>query len=185
MQSEIVDIVDIIERNPITKLSKTYNNKLLTKIKETFTENEQQLFISSFYLYLNYNKDEFVISLDNIWEFLGFSQKIHAKKLLENNFKENIDYKCSLSCLREQKKDNNDKNMRGGYNKITVLLTVRCFKLYCIKAGTKKAKESHEYFIKLEELLQDIILEECDEIKLQLKNKNEIDNKIIKKIFIY
>ena len=61
MVSKLVNIVDIIENNPITKLSNTYNNKLLTRIKETFTEIEQQLFISSFYLYLNYKKDDFVI----------------------------------------------------------------------------------------------------------------------------
>ena len=168
MQSEILNIVDIIKKNPITKLSKTYNNKLLTKIKETFTENEQQLFISSFYLYLNYNKDEFVISLDDIWEWLGFNKKDAAKRLLENSFKENIDYKYIVIRTDEQ-----TKVSRGGGNKITVLLTVRCFKLFCIKAGTKKAKEIHEYFIKLEELLQDIILEECDEIKLQLENKDK------------
>ena len=33
---ETLDIIDLIEKNPITKLSDTYNNKLLTKIKENF-----------------------------------------------------------------------------------------------------------------------------------------------------
>ena len=65
------------------------------------------------------------------------------------------------------------KETRGGYNKLTVLLTIKCFKLFCIKAGTKKSNEIHEYFIKLEELLQDVILEECNEIKLQLENKDK------------
>ncbi len=150
MQSDILNIVDIIEKNPITKLSKTYNNKLLTKIKETFTEKEQQLFISSFYLYLNHNKEDFVISLDDIWEWLGFNKKANAKFLLENNFKENIDYKFLLLNNQQQKNEDlndNKKEGRGGYNKITILLTVKCFKLLCIKAGTKKANEIHEYFI--------------------------------------
>jgi len=43
---ETLNIVDLIEKNPISKLSDTYNNKLLTKIKANFTEMEQQLFIS-------------------------------------------------------------------------------------------------------------------------------------------
>ena len=175
MQSDILNIVDIIEKNPITKLSKTYNNKLLTKIKETFTEKEQQLFISSFYLYLNHNKEDFIISLDDIWEWLGFSQKEMAKRTLVNNFKENIDYKC-LPCRSAGQKNedlnDNKREGRGGYNKINVLLTIKCFKLLCIKSGTKKANEIHEYFIKLEELLQDIILEECNDIKLQLEKKD-------------
>ena len=102
MQSDILNIVDIIEKNPITKLSKTYNNKLLTKIKETFTKKEQQLFISSFYLYLNYNKEDFIISLDDIWQWLGFNQKEAIKRVLEKNFTENIDYKCFLPNIQQQ-----------------------------------------------------------------------------------
>ena len=33
-----LDIVELIENNPITRLSGTYNSKLLNKIKENFTE---------------------------------------------------------------------------------------------------------------------------------------------------
>jgi hypothetical protein len=51
------------------------------------------------------------------------------------------------------------------------MLTVKTFKLFCIKAGTKKADEIHEYFIKLEETLQEIIQEESTELKLQLEQK--------------
>jgi len=40
-----LNIVELIEKNPITKLSNTYNNKLLNKFKEKFTGFEQQLFI--------------------------------------------------------------------------------------------------------------------------------------------
>jgi len=62
---EQLNIVDLIERNPITKLTDTYNVKLLDKIKSKFSEFEQQLFISSFYCYLNYDKTvDFVIDLD-------------------------------------------------------------------------------------------------------------------------
>ena len=52
-----LNIVELIEKNPITKLSNNYNNKLLNKIKENFNEIEQKLFVSSFYCYLNYNKN--------------------------------------------------------------------------------------------------------------------------------
>lgn len=50
---EKLNIVELIESNPITKLSKDYNVKLLSKIKEKFSDFEQQLFLSSFYCYLN------------------------------------------------------------------------------------------------------------------------------------
>ena len=52
--SKQLNIVELIENNPITRLSNTYQNKLLNKIKETFTDDEQQIFIASFYCYLNY-----------------------------------------------------------------------------------------------------------------------------------
>jgi hypothetical protein len=47
-----VDIVHLIESNPITKLSGSYPSKLLTKIKNKFADIEQQMFVASFYCYL-------------------------------------------------------------------------------------------------------------------------------------
>ena len=89
-----LNIVELIEKNPITKLSNNYNNKLLNKIKENFNEEQQKLFVSSFYCYLNYDKNnDFVVDLDNIWKWLGFQQKYHAKYLLEKQFTINNDYK--------------------------------------------------------------------------------------------
>lgn len=166
-----LDIVNLIEKNPITKLSGTYNSNLLTKIKENFTETQQQLFVTSFYCYLNYDKNtDFVIDLDNIWKWLGFTQKVNAKTLLEKNFIIETDYKCSLLLQQKQKKEG-----RGGNNHQTFMLNIKTFKLFCIKAGTHKSNEIHEYFIKLEEILQDTIQEESNELKLQLEQKgNEL-----------
>ena len=99
-----LDIIDLIEKNPISKLSSTYNGKLLNKIKENFTGFEQQLFVSSFFCYLNYDKDiDFVIDLDDVWKWLEFNQKIKAKILLEKHFKLDIDYKD----VTPNKKNNN------------------------------------------------------------------------------
>jgi len=102
---EALDIVKLIESNPITRFTNTYNVKLLDKMKSNFTEFEQQLFITSFYCYLNYNKiTDFVIDLDNIWKWLGFSQKDAAKRLLEKKITRDIDYKCLLHLQVEQKR---------------------------------------------------------------------------------
>ena len=86
MESSL-NIVQLIENNPITKLTHTYNSRLLAKIQHDFTESQQQLFISSFYCYLNYHPTaDFVIDLDNVWQWLEFTQKIAAKRLLEKYF---------------------------------------------------------------------------------------------------
>ena len=47
-------------------------------------------------------------------------------------------------------------------------LNITTFKKFCLKAGTKKADEIHDYFIKLEESLHEILEEETIELKTQL-----------------
>ncbi len=169
---EELNIVDLIENNPITKLSQNYNGKLLSKIKNVFSDFEQQLFVTSFYCYLNYNqKTDFVIDLDNVWAWLGFSQKDAAKRLLEKCFVIDNDYK-----LIAPHESGAKKGGRGGHNKEIIMLNVKTFKLFCIKAGTKKADEIHEYYMKMEEIIQDVIEEESSELKLQLEQSQ---NKII------
>ena len=53
------DIVNLIEQSPITKLSGDYHSKLITKIKDTFNDTQQQMFVASFYCYLNCDKKRF------------------------------------------------------------------------------------------------------------------------------
>ena len=163
-----LDIVDLLEKNPITKFSSEYNSKLINKIKETFSSFEQKLFLTSFYCYLNYDyKNDYVIDLDNVWQWLGFSQKDSAKRLLIKNFNNNIDYKILVHNHVEQKKGS------GGHNREIIMMNIDTFKKFCIKSCTKKADEIHNYFIKLEEILQNILLEDNNEIKSQLEYKIE------------
>jgi hypothetical protein len=168
-----VDIVNLIENNPITKLNGNYQSKLVEKVKNNFTNYEQQLFLSSFYCYLKYDsKNDFVIDLDNVWQWLGFSQKVNAKMLLEKQFTIEKDYKKSL--LLQQKQTNQTK---GGHNKEIFMLNIDTFKKFCLKADTKKADEVHEYFIKLENIMFEVTKEECDELKQQLQQIENIKNK--------
>ena len=132
---------------------------MLSRIKATFTDSEQQLFVAGFYCSLNYNKrTDFIIDLDNVWKWLGFSIKQKAKLLLEKNFTINQDYQFLLNL--QVKQSNQGK---GGHNKETIMMNIDTFKRFCLKAGTKKAGEIHEYYIKLEETLHDVIQEESDE----------------------
>lgn len=166
---ETINIVELIENNPITKLSKDYNIKLLSKIKENFTDFEKQLFLSSFYCYLNCDtKKDFVIDLDKIWKWLDFSTKYNAKRLLENNFVIEKDYIKSLLL-----KENQTIHTKGGQNREVFMLNIDTFKKFCLKAGTKKADEIHDYYMKLEEIIHNILHEECNELKLQLEQKKQ------------
>jgi phage anti-repressor protein len=167
-----IDIVNLIEKNPLTKLTGNYQSAMVERVRANFTTYEQQLFISSFYCYLNYDdKTDFIIDLDNIWKWIGFSQKVSAKMLLEKNFIENTDYKITLSHVRKQ------TDTRGGQNKEVIMLTINAFKRFCLKAGTKKSDEIHEYYIKMEKTLQEVVMDECKALSDQLKKaKKELDD---------
>ncbi len=160
------DIVNFIEKNPLSRLSKEYESQLINKIKNSFTISQQQFFLTNFYNFLNYNDTtDFIIDLDNIWKWIGFSRKDPAKRLLDKFFVKDIDYKIMTHPTVEQ-------NQHGGQNKEQILLTINCFKKFCLKADTKKADEIHDYYVKLERLLQETIMEETDELKKQLQIKN-------------
>ena len=175
-----VDIVNLIESNPITKLSGNYQSKLVEKVKNTFSNYEQQLFLSSFYCYLKYDtKKDFVIDLDNVWQWLGFSQKVNAKMLLEKQFIIDKHYKKLLLLQQKQK-----PHAKGGHNKETFMLNIDTFKKFCLKSGTKKADEIHDYFIKLENIMFEITKEESEELKKQLTQIEDIKNKEIEEKLI-
>ena len=176
-----IDIVDLIENNPISKFNTTkYQSRLIEKLQSKFTNYQQQLFLSSFYCYLKYDKiNDYVIDLDNVWKWLGFSQKIKAKELLQKNFIIDKGYKHLLYHeVKQMFITNNDddeivphpkkelKSSRGGHNKEIIMMNITTFKKFCLKAGTKKADEIHDYFIKLEESLHEILEEESNELKI-------------------
>ena len=215
-----LNFIELIEKNPITRLNKDYQNNLIKKIENNFTESQQQLFLTSFFCYLNYdNKKDFIIDFDNVWKWCGFSTKGNAKKILNKHFIIYNDYNVQKAAYQvgeavletvnggQNKNFNFDidsqvkkaateisvaafnlnedgKNLGGaGQNKETILLTVNTFKKFCLKAGTKKADEIHDYYIKLEELLQETLSEENTIIKNQLiqvqKDKNNIEEQFI------
>ena len=181
-KNNVLDIVNLVEKNKITKLNGNYQSKMIEKIKNNFNSYEQQLFLASFYCYLQYDsKNDFIIDLDNIWKWLGFSHKVNAKRVLEKNFLIEKDYKFLLFQLAKQKV-NEEKSGSGGHNKETFMLNIDTFKKFCLKACTKKADEIHEYFIKLENIMFEITIEESEELKKQLLKIENDKNEEIKEI---
>ena len=170
--SNTFNIVNLIEKSAMTRLSNDYESKLLMKIKENFNDNQQQLFVASFYTFLNYDsKKDFVVDFDNVWKWLGFSRKDNAKTVLNKHFVEEVDYK--LTKLAPEVAGASFDPVHGGQNKEKIMLNVNGFKKFCLKSGTKKADEVHDYYIKLEELLQETVNEETNELREQLLLKEE------------
>lgn len=200
--TDTVDIVKLVQDHPLTKLSKDdYGSKIITKIKEKFTSDEEQLFVANFYCYLNYDsRKDFVIDLDTVWKWIGFSQKVRAKELLVNNFKKNEDYiitskKTDAVVSEDHKKaafsgkkagpnlSEEGRNLGGsGLNIEIILLNIRCFKKLCLKAKTKKSNDIHEYYLNLEEIINDIVYEESTILRNQLTLKDQEYTETIKKV---
>jgi hypothetical protein len=201
-----VDIVRLIESNPIARFNQTYQSKLIEKLQTNFSDYEQQMFLSNFYCYLKYDKvNDFVIDVDDIWKWLGFTNKGNAKITIEKNFNIEQDYKILLSKIHEKDFESEDimeidenvdnisidlkkkKSIKkhGGHNKEKIMLNIKTFKRLCMKAGTERANEIQYYFIKLEEIFYEILEEETSELKTQMlqiedKKQKEYEDKLLK-----
>jgi flagellar motility protein MotE (MotC chaperone) len=167
MESKI-DIADLVDKNPLVTLTKQYKNKLVERIKEAFTSYEQQLFVASFYCFLKTSDEQFVIDLDSIWKWLGYSAKTKAKYLLLKYF---IAEKDFVTLTAEPKAAGGGS---GGANKETILMTVTTFKKMCLKSNTSKANEIHDYYVKLENLLLHLVSEQTDELTKEIEEKETL-----------
>lgn len=126
---KVIDIIELVKNHPLNRLPANDNSILVNKIREKFPREEQQLFIANFYCYLNYDtRKDHVVDLDNIWKWLGFGKKSDCKSLLVNNFVENEDYIAKNFAAANSAAKNEDEETRGGHNKETVLMTIKCFK---------------------------------------------------------
>jgi hypothetical protein len=94
---------------------------------------------------------------------------------LDKHFTENIDYKIFGGAKPAPQVGGagpSTRNLGGaGLNKENILMTINTFKKFCLKAGTKRADEIHDYYIKLEELMQQTLQEESEQLQRQLQEK--------------
>jgi len=159
-----LDIVHLIESNPIARFNQTYHSKIIDKLNVKFSNYDEKIFLSNFYCYLKYDKvNDFVIDLDNIWKYIGFRNKANAKRLLRNSFIIEKDYKILLLNIREKEK---------------IMLNINTFKKICVKSFIKRGDEIYDYFSKLEEVFYEILLEEVIELRAELLKKSEELNEL-------
>ena len=163
-----VDIKTLIQTSSIGIYDKT---KLINKLKDHFSEEEQKLYVANLFLYLNYHPvDDFVVNLETVWKFIGFSNKANGKRLLKQHFTENRDYKISL--IRS------DERVHGGQNLETIMLNINTFKKLCLKSNTDNADRIHDYYVKLEMVYNELVKEQLREQRTILEEqKNLIEEK--------
>ena len=60
------------------------DDQLISLIKSSFNESDMELFELNYKIYTanKNNLDDFIVDLDEVWKWIGFSTKGHAKTLL-------------------------------------------------------------------------------------------------------
>jgi hypothetical protein len=184
--------------NIIVENKNTESNTFLEKLKVSFSTEEQQIFINNFYMYLNYDKEkDYIINLDNVWKWLGFARLDHCKRVLVKYFVKDVDYKIeniveqsaqeqtasevvgALNSVNETAPPTGGAlKVRGcaGSNKEKITMNINTFKKLCLKASTKKADTIHDYYIKMEEVVNEYLKETFIFEKKILKEKTLIES---------
>lgn len=149
-----IEIIDVFEENKLRDFT-FYECGLLHKSILPHLSDEQELFLlvnDDLHRNGKYKADDFIISLDEIWHFLGYNQKAKAKRVLEEHFILNKDYQI-IGTNKHIDKTIKCKQCRGGHNKETIVMNLKTYNLFCLKSNTPFAHKIQEYYIKLEQMV--------------------------------
>lgn len=178
-----VNFKELVE-NSNTTLSLTVQSKLVEHLNREFTKEQQQWYIANLYVYMHYHPtNDYPINLENVYKMIGFANKGNAMKTIKSNFIENEDYKTSLLPK--------EKSSWGGSGKDEIMLNVDTFKNLCMMAKTDKGKQIRKYYVKLENIYNQLIKEEIKTLdtttkllkqtQQQLKKEQSHKNQILRR----
>ena len=179
--NNIIDFEKLVKSS--TNLSIKFKSKLVDALSEAFTDDEQKLFLANFYMYINFDSiTDFPIDLEDAWKFVGFANKVNAKKTLENNFNENEDYKIinavkygeKLLVGKQKLTPLNKASGGSGLNKEQILLNIDTFKNLCVISKTPQGKSIRKYYIKLESIYNKLFNEERIQFDETIAEKDRI-----------
>lgn len=159
--SKILNILSLLNENPFTLISDTFNSLILEKIKETLSEEDQRIFITILYCNLNYDQyKDYIISMEDISKWLGYNRKDACKACLTRHFKENKDY-----IIQEFN--------TGGRPEKKIYLTIYCFKKLSLLSRTDKVDKIYDFFLKMTDLIGLLSLDQAKDLKIKLDQTNK------------
>ena len=140
------------------------DNYLELLINTKFSHINKELLKLNFSLYISQrnNPDAFIINLDDIYLWLGFGRKDTAKKLLINKFIRDKDYSILTN------------RIQVGRPCETILLTVKAFKKFSLLASTKESEQIYDYYIELENIINEYLNKKYIESNLIIQNQVKI-----------
>jgi len=154
-------------KNSNTTLSLNIQTKMIDKLSTEFTNEEQQWYVANLYMYMNYHPtNDYPINLEDVFKMIGFANKGNAMKTIKSNFTEGEDYKMSFFRSENRTKE-------GGKDNQNVMLNIDTFKNLCMLAKTAKGKDIRKYYVKLENIYNQIIKEEIEEKETLLQDQQK------------
>jgi phage anti-repressor protein len=149
--------------------------ELSTVLTSEFTDDEKEMFTQNFTSYLKHDQyKDFVIDFDDVYEWVGFSLKGHAKRLLEKCFVKERDY--MIFAPKGKNYTDTSASPNVGRIKETIMLTPFAFKDFCMRASTERGHKIRMYYLHLEEIINKQV---SDQMKLEFENyKITTQNKI-------
>jgi len=137
-----------------------------------------EIFGLNFKIYLanEINKNGYIIDLEDIYKWIGFTRKDNAKRFLFDKFIIDkhyiiINVCCGISLqTEEQPAPNLVDATQSKHNKEKIMLNIETFKKFCMKASTNESEKFLDYYITMEIVI-------FDYIKLKINEHIEIKNK--------
>jgi anti-repressor protein len=93
--------------------------------------------------------EKFSVSLENAWQWIGYSSKQAAKKKLVNNFIEGFDW-----VFIQVDVNSTPQGIQGGRPKEEIALTLDAFKMLGMMAGTPQGRKIREHFLECERMIK-------------------------------
>ena len=164
LKPDTVDFAALVQSNSNKPIDT--QTKIVQKLNENFSTDEQKWFCANMYMYSNYHPtNDYPIDFDKVYSMIGFSTKANAKRSLMNNFVADEDYKVLLIRRKER--------TRGGHNAETIMMNADTFKNLCMISRTEKGKAIRKYYVKLENVMNEVIKYEKDSLTRAMEHHKE------------
>ena len=153
------------------------DDELLATLHSAFSSEEEKLFVESFSAYLKYGDDDtaFVINLDHIWRWLGYTRDDSVKKVLVKHFKKDVDFLIKNGVEQDEIK-------HGGHNKQVITMNIKTFKKLCMKANTERGDNICNYYLKMEEIFLRYIKDKVNKTNVYIEKNKIVYKKKLKQI---
>lgn len=124
---------------------------VIGKLHSCLVIEDSELFFNIFGAYLQHGNDDtaFVVSLEDVWHWMGFSRKDKARRLLEDNFVEGVDYNTVSVVLPSDVYDHTSQIKNG----LMTFLNVDTLKEMCVLANNHDSKQIRKNYVMMEHVL--------------------------------